>query len=84
MPYNNSYLQIFFPLLPGVVSIWEPAREEVEEALNNFREGMDTGMEVFKDAAEDVQKDFERSRKVAYKRWRDLVRDFRKGSSEDD
>lgn len=76
-------VQIFFPLLPGVESIWEPAREEVEEALENLRQGMDEGMEAFKDAAEDVQKDFENSRKLAYKRWREIVRDIRKGSSGD-
>ena len=55
----------------------------MEEALENLREGMDQGMEAFKDAAEDVQKDFESSRKLAYKRWRELVRDLKKGSSGD-
>ena len=53
----GALLQIFFPLLPGVESIWEPAVEEVEEAIQNLRGGIDEGMDVFKDAAEDVQKE---------------------------
>lgn len=76
--------QIFFPLLPGVESIWEPAREEVEEAVEKLRSGVDEGMEAFKDAAEDVQKELENSRKLAYKRWRELVKDLKKRSSRDE
>jgi len=72
------HVQILFPLLPGVQSIWEPAKEEVEEALQNLREGLDEGMEVFKDATEDIQKEFDQSRRQAYKRWKQIVREIRK------
>lgn len=73
-------MQIFFPLLPGVQSIWEPAIEEVEEALDKLRDGMDEGMEVFKTQAEGVQKEFEESRKQAYNRWKQLVKEVKRRS----
>ena len=64
-------------------SIWEPAIEEVEEAIQNLRGGIDEGMDVFKDAAEDVQKEVERSRKAAYKQWRRLVKSLEQKRPDD-
>ena len=66
--------QIFFPLLPGVESIWEPAVEEVEEALEELRGNVDKGMDVFKDASEGLQEEVERTRKSAERQWRKVVR----------
>ena len=34
-------LQVLFPLAPGIESIYEPAMEEVEEALERGRENME-------------------------------------------
>ena len=40
-------------------------------------------MDVFKDAAEDVQKEVERSRKAAYKQWRQLVKSLEQKRPDD-
>jgi hypothetical protein len=34
-------LQVFFPFAPGIETIYEPAMEEVEEALDAARENLD-------------------------------------------
>lgn len=34
-------LQVLFPLAPGIESIYEPAMEEMEEALERGRENME-------------------------------------------
>ena len=35
------YAQVLFPLAPGIESIYEPAMEEVEEALDTAKENVD-------------------------------------------
>lgn len=81
-PVSRTWLQqIFLPLLPGVESIWEPALEELEEAVDNLTQGVDDGLEIFKDAADDVQREFERSREAAYKRWRDMMKALKRRDS---
>ena len=40
--------------------------------------GLDEGMDAFKDATEDIQKEFDQSRRKAYRRWKQIVREFRK------
>ena len=81
-PMLYLFLQLFFPLLPGVQSIWEPAVEEVDEALDNLKMGMDEGMEAFRSQADEVKEEFEASRRVAYKRWRNLVKEVRRRASD--
>lgn len=68
-------------MLPGVESIWEPALEELEEAVDNLAQGVDDGLDLFKDAADDVQREFERSREAAYKRWRDMMKALKRRDS---
>ena len=41
-------LQVFFPLLPGVESIYEPAMESAEEAMDDMKESMDHAMDSFR------------------------------------
>ena len=81
-PILYLFLQLFFPLLPGVQSIWEPAVEEVDEALDNLKNGMDEGMDAFRSQADEVKEEFEASRRVAYKRWRNLVKELRRRASD--
>ena len=37
-------LQIFFPLAPGIESIWEPFQEEVEERYDEVQHQIDEAM----------------------------------------
>lgn len=67
-------MQVFFPLLPGVDTVWEPAVEEMEAAMEAIQEGMDEGMDAFRDATQDVQREFQKARESALRRWRKLLK----------
>lgn len=51
-----STVQVFFPLAPGIETIYEPAMEEVEEALENARKNMEHMHADISDAAHRVEK----------------------------
>lgn len=38
-------LQVFFPLAPGIESIWEPFQEEVEERVQEVQRQIDEAMD---------------------------------------
>jgi len=38
-------LQVFFPLAPGIESIWEPFQEEVEERVQEVQRQIDDAMD---------------------------------------
>ena len=38
-------VQVFFPLAPGIESIWEPFQEEVEERIQEVQRQLDVAMD---------------------------------------
>ena len=38
-------MQVFFPLAPGIESIWEPFQEEVEERVQEVQRQLDVAMD---------------------------------------
>ncbi len=40
-----TVLQLFFPLAPGIESIWEPFQEEVEERVQEVQRQIDEAMD---------------------------------------
>ena len=66
-------MQVLFPLAPGIESIYEPAMEEVEEALDTAKENVDQlqneareamrGMEVSMEKVEQKYNEWKRGRR---------------------
>jgi len=42
---RDDWLQIFFPLAPGIESIWEPFQEEVEARVQEVQRQIDEAMD---------------------------------------
>ncbi len=49
-------LQVLFPLAPGIESIYEPAMEEVEEALEGAHEKMEQVQSELRQEADHLQR----------------------------
>ncbi|KAK9865699.1 hypothetical protein WJX84_005878 [Apatococcus fuscideae] len=48
-PVSRTWLQqVFFPLLPGVESIYEPAMESAEEVVDEIKENVDQALDSFR------------------------------------
>ncbi|KAK9857191.1 hypothetical protein WJX84_004091 [Apatococcus fuscideae] len=48
-PVSRTWLQqVFFPLLPGVESIYEPAMESAEEVVDDLKENVDQALDSFR------------------------------------
>ncbi|CAL5225933.1 g8728 [Coccomyxa viridis] len=73
-PLSRSFLkQVLFPLAPGIESIYEPAMEEVEEALDTAKENVDQlqneareamkGMEVSMEKVEQKYNEWKKGRR---------------------
>ncbi|KAK9902691.1 hypothetical protein WJX75_002901 [Coccomyxa subellipsoidea] len=59
-PVSRTWLQqVLFPLAPGIESIYEPAMEEVEEALERGRENMEHMQSEVRREADEVQRKVE-------------------------
>ncbi|KAL0028666.1 hypothetical protein WJX79_009247 [Trebouxia sp. C0005] len=53
-PVSRSWLvQVFFPLAPGIESIWEPFQEEVEERVQEVQRQIDEAMDDTWETAEE-------------------------------
>ena len=49
-PHDTRHVcwQVFFPLLPGVESIYEPAMESAEEVVDDLKENVDQALDSFR------------------------------------
>ncbi|DBB18049.1 TPA: hypothetical protein ACH3X3_003041 [Trebouxia sp. C0006] len=57
-PVSRSWLaQVFFPLAPGIESIWEPFQEEVEERVQEVQRQIDEAMDDTWETAEEWKRE---------------------------
>ena len=52
----SDHVKVLFPLAPGIESIYEPAMEEVEEALDTAKENVDQLQSEAREAMKAMEK----------------------------